>query len=114
MESGRRDHNLEKSYQLSRGNCKSDVGGRARTIYVGAEEPANSDSFTDCHLGRAGEILPDTLDGNWIQSSFLNAMPRASWVNTRKPKTRPPESRSKTSLPRSPASNSSCAIGVNF
>ena len=34
------------------------VAGRARTIYVGPEEPANASSFTECHLGRAGQILP--------------------------------------------------------
>jgi NAD-dependent deacetylase len=37
------------------------VGGRARTIYVGAEEPANAPAFTECHLGKAGEVLPDLL-----------------------------------------------------
>jgi NAD-dependent protein deacetylase/lipoamidase len=37
------------------------VGGRVRTIYVGPEEPANTSSFTDCHLGKAGEVLPDFL-----------------------------------------------------
>ena len=37
------------------------VGGRARTIYVGAEEPANSSAFTECHLGKAGEVLSDLL-----------------------------------------------------
>jgi len=35
------------------------VAGRARTIYVGAENPANASSFTECRLGKAGEILPD-------------------------------------------------------
>lgn len=40
------------------------VNGRARTIYVGAEEPANASAFTECHLGKAGEIVPDILDGN--------------------------------------------------
>jgi NAD-dependent deacetylase len=35
------------------------INGRARTIYVGPEEPATASS-----LGRAGEILPDILDGN--------------------------------------------------
>jgi NAD-dependent deacetylase len=40
------------------------VGGRARTIYIGAEEPANASSFTECHLGQAGKILPDILAGN--------------------------------------------------
>ena len=34
------------------------VGGRARTIYVGAEEPANASAFTECDLGKAGEVLP--------------------------------------------------------
>ncbi len=38
------------------------VGGRARTIYVGAEEPANASAFTECHLGKAGEILPRLFD----------------------------------------------------
>ncbi len=35
------------------------VRGRARTIYVGPEEPANSSAFTECHLGNAGEVLPN-------------------------------------------------------
>ncbi len=35
------------------------VTGRARTIYVGPENPANTSSFTECHLGKAGEVLPD-------------------------------------------------------
>jgi len=34
------------------------VSGRARTVYVGAEEPENADAFTECHLGKAGEVLP--------------------------------------------------------
>ena len=38
------------------------VGGRARTIYVGAEEPANASAFTECHLGKAGEVLPLLAD----------------------------------------------------
>jgi NAD-dependent deacetylase len=37
------------------------VGGRARTIYIGAEEPANASAFTECHVGKAGEVLPDLL-----------------------------------------------------
>lgn len=37
------------------------VAGRARTIYVGPEEPANASSFTECHLGKAGAVLPDLL-----------------------------------------------------
>ncbi|MGC2184215.1 MAG: NAD-dependent deacylase [Terriglobales bacterium] len=40
------------------------VSGRARTIYVGEEEPANASAFTECHLGKAGEILPDILNEN--------------------------------------------------
>lgn len=35
------------------------VRGRARTIYVGPEEPANKFSFTECYWGGAGELLPD-------------------------------------------------------
>lgn len=35
------------------------VRGRARTIYVGPEEPANSFAFTESHLGNAGELLPN-------------------------------------------------------
>jgi NAD-dependent deacetylase len=38
------------------------VAGRARTIYVGPEEPANASSFTECHSGKAGEVLPGLLD----------------------------------------------------
>jgi hypothetical protein len=37
------------------------VADRARTISVGPEEPANASSFTECHLGKAGEVLPDLL-----------------------------------------------------
>ena len=37
------------------------VGGRARTIYIGAEEPANAAAFTERHLGKAGETLPRLL-----------------------------------------------------
>jgi NAD-dependent deacetylase len=37
------------------------VAGRARTIYAGPENPANASSFTECHLGKAGEVLPDLL-----------------------------------------------------
>ena len=37
------------------------VAGRARTIYVEPEEPANASSFTECYLGKAGEVLPDLL-----------------------------------------------------
>jgi NAD-dependent deacetylase len=34
------------------------VRGRARTIYVGPEEPANNFAFSDCYWGKAGELLP--------------------------------------------------------
>ena len=34
------------------------VGGRVRTIYVGAEQPANVTTFGECHFGKAGEVLP--------------------------------------------------------
>ena len=37
------------------------VSGKARTIHVGAEEPANASAFTECRLGKAGEVLPDLL-----------------------------------------------------
>lgn len=35
--------------------------GRARTIYVGPEEPANKFLFAECHFGKAGELLPKLL-----------------------------------------------------
>jgi NAD-dependent deacetylase len=38
------------------------VNRRARTIYVGAEEPVNASAFTECHLGKAGEVLPNLFD----------------------------------------------------
>ena len=34
------------------------VTRRARTIYVGAEEPANASAFTECQLGKAGGSCP--------------------------------------------------------
>ena len=40
------------------------VSGRARTIYVGPEEPANAAAFTELHLGKAGEALPGLLAAN--------------------------------------------------
>jgi NAD-dependent deacetylase len=43
------------------------VAGRARTIYVGPEEPANVSSFTEYHLGKAGEILPNLF--NLVEAS---------------------------------------------
>jgi NAD-dependent deacetylase len=35
------------------------VAARARTIYVGPEEPTNASSFTECYLGKAGDVLPN-------------------------------------------------------
>jgi NAD-dependent deacetylase len=37
------------------------LAGRARTAYVGPEEPANRWAFAECHLGKAGEMLPKIL-----------------------------------------------------
>jgi NAD-dependent deacetylase len=34
---------------------------RARTIYVGPEEPANRFSFAECYWGKSGELLPKLL-----------------------------------------------------
>lgn len=39
------------------------VRARARTIYVGPEEPRNLASFAECYLGKAGEVLPGLLSG---------------------------------------------------
>jgi NAD-dependent deacetylase len=35
--------------------------GGTRAIYVGLEEPANACTFTECHLGPAGDVLPRLL-----------------------------------------------------
>jgi NAD-dependent deacetylase len=43
----------------------AEVAGRARTIYVGPENPANALSFTECYLGKAGEVLPE-LFGSFV------------------------------------------------
>jgi NAD-dependent deacetylase len=37
------------------------VNSRARTIYVGPEEPGNASAFTKCYLGKAGKMLPDLI-----------------------------------------------------
>jgi len=37
------------------------VRGRARTVYVGPEQPVNQAAFTESHLGKSGELLPDLL-----------------------------------------------------
>jgi len=34
---------------------------RARTIYVGPEEPSNSGFFDELMLGKAGEVLPELV-----------------------------------------------------
>ena len=34
------------------------VQRRARRIYVGPEEPGNRFAFSECHFGKAGEVLP--------------------------------------------------------
>jgi|SRR5579864_360737 len=44
------------------------VRGRAGTIYVGPEEPANRKAFSECHLGKAGVVLPELL-----RTSFRSA-----------------------------------------
>ncbi|PYY07807.1 MAG: NAD-dependent deacylase [Acidobacteria bacterium] len=38
------------------------VSGRARTVYVGPEEPANRYAFTERYLGKAGELLPSLFE----------------------------------------------------
>jgi NAD-dependent deacetylase len=43
----------------------AEVAGRARTIYVGPENPTNALSFTECYLGKAGEVLPE-LFGSFV------------------------------------------------
>ena len=37
----------------------SHARGRIRTIYVGVEDPANQYDFSECYLGKAGDLLPD-------------------------------------------------------
>jgi NAD-dependent deacetylase len=37
------------------------VSDRARKVYVGPENPANASSFTECYLGKAGELLPKLI-----------------------------------------------------
>jgi hypothetical protein len=40
------------------------VGGHARTIYVGPEEPANLSAFTECHFGKRVSFCPTySLEG---------------------------------------------------
>jgi NAD-dependent protein deacetylase/lipoamidase len=40
------------------------VRHRARTVYVGPEEPSNRSSFSDTYLGKAGELLPALFEVN--------------------------------------------------
>jgi NAD-dependent protein deacetylase/lipoamidase len=40
------------------------VRHRARTVYVGPEEPSNRSSFSDVYLGKAGELLPALFEVN--------------------------------------------------
>jgi NAD-dependent deacetylase len=47
----------------------SHVRDRARTVYVGAEEPANAHAFTERHLGKAGEVLPNLFPVSSLQDS---------------------------------------------
>lgn len=37
------------------------VHGRASTVYVGAEQPANASAFTEVRIGKAGYLLPELL-----------------------------------------------------
>ena len=45
------------------------VAARARAIYVGPERPANASSFTECHFGKAGEVLPDLFGALFIAAN---------------------------------------------
>jgi NAD-dependent deacetylase len=38
------------------------VKGRARTIYVGPEEPDNARTFDECRLGLAGQVVPGLFE----------------------------------------------------
>jgi NAD-dependent deacetylase len=38
------------------------VKGRARTIYVGPEEPDNARTFDECRLGPAGQVVPGLFE----------------------------------------------------
>jgi len=38
------------------------VRGRARTLYIGPEEPANRFAFSEYYSGQAGETLPNLLE----------------------------------------------------
>jgi NAD-dependent deacetylase len=34
------------------------IRGRSQSVYIGPEEPANQSAFTECCLGKAGDVLP--------------------------------------------------------
>jgi NAD-dependent deacetylase len=38
------------------------VWDRARTVYVGPEDPSNRSSFSECYLGKAGELLANLFE----------------------------------------------------
>lgn len=40
------------------------IRGRARTFYVGPEEPRNRFAFSECYLGKAGEVVPGLFSIN--------------------------------------------------
>lgn len=63
-EAAHRDHGLrsEDNPVEPAASFVAHVRGRAQTIYVGAEEPANASAFTKCRLGKAGEVLPNLFD----------------------------------------------------
>jgi NAD-dependent deacetylase len=35
---------------------------RARTVYVGPEEPANREAFSECYQGKSAEVLPGLFE----------------------------------------------------
>jgi NAD-dependent deacetylase len=37
------------------------IRGRSRSVYIGPQEPANKSAFTECCLGKAGEVLPGSF-----------------------------------------------------
>lgn len=40
---------------------------RSRSVYIGLEEPVNRSAFTECRLGRAGDLLPGLFRCNGIE-----------------------------------------------
>jgi NAD-dependent deacetylase len=45
-----------------------EVRGRARTVYIGPEEPRNRSAFDECCVGKSGELLPTLfqVDGKTV------------------------------------------------